>query len=327
MVKIAVLDDYQGMALRSADWASLPVGTDIRVFRDHVGDADALAERLQEFQIICSMRERTIFSRGLLERLPALRLLTTTGMRNAAIDLEAATELGILVSGTGGLGYPTAELTWGLILALARNIPVEDAALRQGRWQTTLGTGLRGKALGILGLGRLGSQVARIGAAFGMSVIAWSQNLTPERAAQHGALLVPKEELFARADVVTIHLVLSGRTRGLVGVAELARMKPTAYLVNTSRGPIVDEAALVRVLQAGKIAGAALDVFDREPLPAGHPLCQLRNAVLTPHLGYVTAEGYRIFYQETVDDIAAYLRGAPMRMLNPSALEKAARPK
>ena len=320
MVKIAVLDDYQDIALKSANWASLPADSEVQVFRDHVDDVDETARRLRDFQIICTMRERTPIGRQLLGRLPALRLLTTTGMRNAAIDVDAATQLGIMVCGTGGLGYPTAELTWGLILSLARNITQEDAALRRGRWQTTIGAGLQGKVLGVLGLGRLGSQVARIGQAFGMSVIAWSQNLTPEKAAEHGAALVSKAELFGRSDIVTIHLVLSERTRDIVGAPELARMKPTAYLVNTSRGPIVDEKALVQALQAGTIAGAGLDVFDEEPLPPGHPFCRLSNAVLTPHLGYVTIEGYRVFYQETVEDIAAYLQGRPVRILNPSVI-------
>ena len=323
MAKVAVLDDYQGVALQMANWGLLPESTQVQVFADHLESPDGVAERLREFEVVAAMRERTPFPRALLERLPRLRLLVTTGMRNASIDLDAATDLGIVVCGTGGLGYPTAELTWGLILSLTRHIPWEDAATRQGRWQTTVGIGLHGKVLGVLGLGRLGSQVAAIGGAFGMSVIAWSQNLTAEKAVELGATLVTKDELFARSDVLSIHLQLSQRTVGLVGSRELGLMKPTAYLVNTSRGPIVDEAAMVRALEEQAIAGAGLDVFDQEPLPSDHPLLHLDNTVLTPHLGYVTGEGYQVFFHDTVEDIAAYLRGRPVRVLNPGALETA----
>ena len=316
MVRVAVLDDYQNVALQMADWSALPAGAEIRVFNDHLDDLDQVAERLKGFEIVAAMRERTPFPRSLLERLPDLRLLVTTGMRNASIDVAGATDLGVVVCGTGGLPYPTAELTWGLILALVRDIPREDAAVRNGVWQTTLGTGLNGKTLGVLGLGRLGSQVATIGRAFGMKVIAWSQNLAAERAAHFGTSLVGKDELFAQCDVLSIHVVLSDRTRGLVGDRELGLMKPTAYLVNTSRGPIVDESALVRALESKRIAGAGLDVFDREPLPPDHPFTRLENTVLTPHLGYVTEETYRIFYRETVEAIAAFLSGHPVRVLN-----------
>jgi phosphoglycerate dehydrogenase-like enzyme len=263
------------------------------------------------------MRERTPFPRALLERLPRLRLLVTTGMRNAAIDLQAAADRGVLVCGTGGLPYPTAELAWGLVLALARRIPREDRATREGRWQETVGLGLNGKTLGVLGLGTLGSRVARFGRAFEMDVLAWSQNLTAERAAEIGAVRVDRDELLARSDVVTIHLVLSERTRGLIGARELGLMKRTAYLVNTSRGPIVDEAALVRALRDGTIAGAGLDVYDEEPLPPDHALRGLPNTVITPHLGYVTEETYRIFYGQALEDILAYLRGEPVRVLRP----------
>ena len=264
------------------------------------------------------MRERTPFGRDLLERLPNLRLLVTTGMRNAAIDVKAATDLGVLVCGTsGGPESPPAELTWGLILALARHIPGEDAATRRGRWGTTVGMCLENRVLGILGLGRLGTKVAKVGVAFDMSAIAWSENLTAERAAKCGATLVTKDELFARSDVVTIHVQLSARTRGLVGARELSLMKPTAYLVNTARGPIVDEVALVKALQARAIAGAGLDVFDQEPLPADHPFKRLDNTLLMPHAGYVTEEQYRVRYRDTVDDVAAYLRGTPLRVLDP----------
>jgi len=318
MPRVAVLDDYHAVALRMADWSVLAPACDVEVFHDHLTDPDALAARLSDFEIVTCMRERTPFGRDLLARLPNLRLLVTTGMRNAAIDLAAAADLGVLVCGTaGGPENPPAELTWGLILALVRHIPREDAATRAGRWGTALGMSLEGKVLGVLGLGRLGAAVARVGVAFGMSVIAWSQNLTAERAARGGAALVTKDELFARSDVVTVHVQLSERTRGLVGVRELAAMKPTAYLVNTARGPIVDEAALVQALRARAIAGAGLDVFDQEPLPPGHPFTQLDNTLLMPHAGYVTEDQYRVRYRDTVEDVAAYLRGAPLRILNP----------
>jgi phosphoglycerate dehydrogenase-like enzyme len=317
MTRVAILDDYQGVALRMADWGRLPAGTDVVVFPDHLADNGAVAARLAEFDVVMAMRERTPFPRALLERLPRLRLLITSGMRNAAIDLAAAAERGILVCGTGGLPYPTAELTWALILALFRRVPAEDRATRAGHWQQSVGLGLNGKTLGVLGLGTLGSRVARVGRAFEMDVIAWSQNLTAQRAAEVGATLVGKDELLGRSDIVTIHLVLGDRTRGLIGARELALMKRSAHLVNTSRGPIVDEAALVRALRDGTIAGAGLDVFDEEPLPLGHPFRQLPNTVITPHLGYVTEETYRIFFGQALEDIEAFLRGAPVRVLKP----------
>ena len=324
MPRVAVLDDYQGVALEMANWSALPAECQVQVFRDHLSDLAALAERLSHFEIVTCMRERTPFRRDLLERLPHLRLLVTTGMRNAAIDLAAATDLGILVCGTaGGPDSPPAELTWGLILALLRHIPREDAATRAGHWGVSLGMCLEGKVLGILGLGRLGTKVARVGVAFDMSVIAWSQNLTAERAAQCGATLVTKDELFARSDILSVHVQLSARTRGLVGARELRLMKPTAYLINTARGPIVDEAALVQALQTRSIAGAGLDVFDQEPLPPGHPLTLLDNTLLVPHIGYVTREQYQVRYRDTVEDVAAYLRGEPLRVLNPEALDTA----
>ena len=316
MPKVAVLDDYHGVALRMADWSVLPADCHVEVFRDHLSDPDAIANRLRDFEIVTCMRERTPFHRDLLKKLPNLRLLVTTGMRNAAIDLEAATELGIVVCGTaGGPENPPAELTWGLILALVRDIPREDTATRAGRWGTTVGMSLENRVLGVLGLGRLGGAVARVGVAFRMSVIAWSQNLTAERAAQDGATLVTKDELFARSDIVTVHVQLSARTRGLVGSRELALMKPTAYLVNTARGPIVDEAALLRALQTRAIAGAGLDVFDEEPLPPDNPFKQLDNTLLMPHAGYVTEEQYRVRYRDTVENVASYLKGAPVRIL------------
>ena len=315
VVRVAVLDDYQEVALEMADWSSLPPDVQIRVFGDHLPDQRAVAERLKDFGIVVAMRERTPFPRSQLELLPNLKLLVTTGMKNAAIDLESASDLGIMVCGTEGLPYPTAELTWGLILALLRQIPREDQETRAGRWQVSMGTGLKGKVLGVLGLGNLGSQVATVGRAFGMSVIAWSQNLTEERANQMGADLVGKDELLSRSDVLTIHLVLSDRTKGLIGHRELGLMKPTSYLVNTSRGPIVEEEALVEALRNGAIAGAGLDVFDREPLPLDHPLRQLSNTVITPHMGYVTTETYRVFFGHAVEDILAFLQGRPIRIL------------
>ena len=315
-MRAAILDDYQGVALASADWASLKPAVEATVFRDTRADVDEVAKRLADFEIVVAMRERTPFPKALLERLPKLRLLVTTGKRNASIDLKAAAAKGIVVCGTDMLPYPTAELTWGLILSLVRNIPREERNMRTGGWQTTVGVGLKGKTLGVFGLGNLGSQVARIGKAFGMEAIAWSQNLTAERAASVGAALVSKEELFRRADVVTIHLVLSERTRGAVAAAELALMKPSAYLVNTSRGPIVDTAALIAALERRRLAGAALNVYDSEPLPADHPLRKLDNVVLTPHLGYVTAENYRQAYGDAVEDIRAFLDGKPVRVLS-----------
>jgi phosphoglycerate dehydrogenase-like enzyme len=320
MLRVALLDDYQGVALQSAPWHTLPSDVAIESFRDHLTDEDAIVARLAHFDAVMAMRERTPFPRSLLQRLPGLKLLITAGMRNASIDMDAATELGILVCGTSGSGSGTPELTWGLILALLRNIPREDRATREGRWQETVGVDLRGRTLGIIGLGNIGSYVARVGAAFQMDLIAWSQNLTETRAAECDARLVTKDDLLAGADIVTIHLQLSDRTRGLLGARELALMKPAAYLINTSRGPIVEESALVDALRRHAIAGAALDVFDREPLPPGHPFLTMENVVLTPHLGYVTAEGYRVFYGQTLENIAAFHAGAPARVLNPAVL-------
>jgi phosphoglycerate dehydrogenase-like enzyme len=315
VARVALLDDYQGVALSMADWKSLPAGTEVAVFKDHLSDESDVAKRLADFDIVMALRERTPFSRTLLERLPKLKLLITAGMRNASIDMKAAAERGVVVCGTAGLPYPTAELAWGLILSLMRRIPAEDRATREGRWQTSLGLGLNGKTLGVLGLGTLGSRAARVGRAFEMDVLAWSQNLTAERATEVGATLVTKDELLARSDIVSIHLVLGERTRGLIGARELGLMKRSAYLINTSRGPIVDEAALIRALGDGTIAGAGLDVFDEEPLPLNHPFRRLPNIVITPHLGYVTAETYRIFYGHVVEDVKAYLDGAPVRVL------------
>lgn len=315
-IRVAVLDDYQGVATQMMDWSFLAADAEVQVFRDHLSQQDAVVERLKDFEIVVAMRERTPFPRNLLERLPKLKLLVTTGMRNAAIDMAAATALGITVCGTGGVLYPTAELTWGLVLALLRHIPRENAATRAGQWQVSMGIGLQGKVLGVIGLGNLGSQVATIGKAFQMTVLAWSQNLTTERAAQVGVTPVSKDELLSRSDIVTIHLVLSDRTRGLLGTRELGLLKPTAYLVNTSRGPIVEEKALIEALQKGAIAGAALDVFAQEPLPPDHPFRRLENTVITPHIGYVTKETYEIFFRHIVEDIRAFLDGNPIRVFN-----------
>jgi phosphoglycerate dehydrogenase-like enzyme len=315
--RIAVLDDYQYVAATFADWSQLPEPVEVVEFSAHIADEDKLVARLQSFDVVIAMRERTPFPRRVLERLPSLRLLVTTGMRNPSIDIAAAQELGITVCGTGAHPSGTAELTWALILAVARHLPQEDASVRAGGWQQSVGTDLAGSRLGVIGLGRLGSRVAQVGLAFGMDVVAWSQNLTDERAASVGVRRASGlHELLESADVVTIHLQLSDRTRGLLGAAELARMKPTAILVNTSRGPIVDEAALVAALRAGTIAGAALDVYDVEPLPADHPLRGLDNAVLTPHLGYVTEPGFRAMYRQAVEDIRAFLDGAPARLVS-----------
>ena len=315
MFRVAVLDDYQKVALSIADWKILEPEAEVQAFADNLVDVPHLAERLHTFDAAVLMRERTPFPRALFERLPNLRLIVTAGMRNASIDMAAAAEKGVLVTGTDMPGHPTAELTWGLIIGLLRHIPFEAAAMRNGLWQTTLGQGLKGKTLGVIGLGRLGAQVAAVGKAFGMSVIAWSQNLTAERAAAAGVALVTKEKLLESADVVTIHLVLSDRTRGLLGAADLRRMKPTAFLVNTSRGPLVEEAALVDALRTHRIAGAALDVYDREPLPPDHPLRRLDDVVLTPHLGYVLDENYRIIYRQAAENIRAFMDGKKLRVI------------
>jgi phosphoglycerate dehydrogenase-like enzyme len=310
-VRIAVLNDYQRVAHRFADWSRLGEH-EVTFFHEPLDDP---GEALTTFDVVCAMRERTAFPAEVLHRLPNLKLLVTTGMRNAAIDMEAAAAHGVTVCGTEVPPTPTAELAWGLVLALARHIPVEDAGVREGGWMTTVGVDLSGKTLGILGLGRLGSIVARYGQAFGMRLVAWSENLTAERATECGAELGTKDELFSSADVVTIHLVLSRRTRGLIGAHEIGLMKPTAFLVNTSRGPIVDEAALLDALESGRIAGAGIDVYEREPLSADHPLRSAPNTVLTPHLGYVTENTYRVFYEQTVEDVAAWLAGEPVRVI------------
>ncbi len=315
-MKLAILDDYQGVALDSADWSQVEQSADISIFDTHLGDVDVVVRALYGFDIIVAMRERTPFPQYVLERLPKLRLLVTTGMRNLAIDLAAARKQGIDVCGTPMLGYPAAEHTWALILSLVKQVPAENLSMHRGGWQVSLSTGLQNNTLGILGLGKLGLQVARVGLAFGMNVQAWSANLTPERCAESGVVYASREALFATSDIVTVHLVLSDRTRGLVGATEFQMMKPTAYLVNTSRGPIVQESALVSALQGGSIAGAGLDVFDTEPLPQNHPLRGLDNAVLTGHTGYVMRENYTTGYRGAVEAISAWLNGKPVRLLN-----------
>jgi len=305
--RVAVLDDYQNAALSLADWSALDARATVTVFNDHLADADALVERLQPFDIVCVMRERTPMIRSIIERLPKLRLIASTGTRNASIDLKAAEEQGVQVVHTGYTSAPTIELTWALILGSARNLVTENASLRGGGWQQSVGDDMAERTLGVLGLGNVGGAVAKIGNAFGMKVIAWSENLTTERAAEVGATLVSKDELFEKADVVSIHLVLGRRTRGLVSAAELALMKPTARLINTSRGPIVVEADLIAALNGKKIAGAAIDVFDQEPLPLDHPLRALPNVLATPHIGYVSRGLYARFYQDTVANICRWL--------------------
>ena len=314
-MRVAFLDDYQNVATSLANWGGLSGNVEVEVFQDHIDDEGAVSQRLKDFEIICIMRERTPFMRSLIERLPKLKLLVTSGMRNRSIDLAAAKERGVTVCGTPAAGVATAELTWGLIIGLLRHIPEEDRATRLGAWQHTLGVGLSGKTMGIAGLGKLGSRVARVGLAFGMEVIAWSQNLTEDRCKEVGVSLVTKKELLARSDVLSIHLVLSDRTRGLIGAPELALMNPTAILVNTSRGPIVDEAALVDVLERTTIAGAGLDAFDTEPLPLDHPFRRLENTVITPHLGYVEEENYQAYFNGYVDAVRGYLEGKPVNVI------------
>ncbi|QTG81269.1 D-2-hydroxyacid dehydrogenase family protein [Arthrobacter crystallopoietes] len=315
-MKIAVLDDYQQVARSLGDWDS--VKSEVVFFDEHLGhDDDSVVAALAGFDVVVAMRERTPLLEARLERLPDLRLIVSTGRRNASIDLAAAQRLGITVSHTGYRPEPAAEHTWALIHAATRHLDVELGAIAAGGWQSTVGQGLAGRTLGLLGLGNLGSRVAKVGLAFGMDVIAWSENLTAERAAEHGVQRVEKEDLFSASDILSVHLVLSRRTRGLVGAEELALMKQDAVLVNTSRGPIVQEDALLDALHSGRLGAAALDVFDVEPLPADHPLRSAPRAVLTPHVGYVTEEQYRIFYQDAVADIAAFAAGAPVRVMEP----------
>lgn len=313
----AVLDDYQGVALAAADWSRISGTVDVRVLREHLTGHERLVEEIGDCEIVVVMRERTPFTAELFARLPRLRLLVTSGMRNASIDLEAAARHGVAVCGTASHGEPPAELTWALILGLARGLVAENTALREGGpWQSTVGADLYGRRLGLLGLGRIGSQVARVGQAFGMDVVAWSRNLTDERAVGAGVRrAASKEELLASSDVVSVHLALGERTRGLIGEAELKAMRPTAFLVNTSRAAIVDQEALATALREGWIAGAGVDVFDIEPLPADHPYRSLPNLLATPHLGYVTRRNYEGYFTQAVEDIEAFLAGEPVRLL------------
>jgi phosphoglycerate dehydrogenase-like enzyme len=306
-MKVAILDDYQNVALQLADWSAVRQHAEITVFNDHLADPAAVVERLRPFDAICVMRERTPLTREILQQLPNLRLIASTGPRNASINNQTATDLGIAVTATGYDSTPTIEFTWSLILASMRGIDREAASLKAGGWQTSLGSNLRGKSLGVVGLGNIGTEVARIGLAFGMKVIAWSQNLTKEKASGAGVILVDKQTLFREADIVTVHLVLSNRTKGLIGSPEFALMKPTARLVNTSRAPIVDEVALIEALQARRIAGAAIDVFDVEPLQTDHPFRKLENVLATPHIGYVTEDLYRTFYGDAAANIAKWI--------------------
>jgi len=315
-LRCAILDDYQNVALKFADWSPLKDQIDITVFDKPFASSDEAVRALKDFEIVCAMRERTSFSREVLTALPKLKLLLTSGMRNAAFDMEAAKERGIVVCGTGGVGNATVGITIGLMLELTRKIGFENARMHAGEpWQTTMGQDIDGMTLGVVGLGKLGTKVATVAKALGMKVIAWSQNLTPEACAEAGVSYATKDELFATADIVTIHLILSKRSRGLVTREDLERMKPTSYLVNAARGPIVDEAALLDVLQKRKIAGAGLDTFSVEPLPVEDPLRKLDNVVLTPHLGYVTEVNYRRYYGDMVEDIAAWLKGKPVRVM------------
>jgi phosphoglycerate dehydrogenase-like enzyme len=316
-MRIALLDDYQSVALSSADWKSLPSDCEVVAFADHVRDVDQLVLRLSPFDAICPMRERTIFTRAILERLPRLKLILATGGRNTAtVDLAAARELGITVCETRSYPPPTVELTWWLLLSLFRRGTLEHASVRHGGWQLGIGDSLWEKTLGIVGLGKLGGPVAQVARAFGMRVIAWSTNLTAERAQAQGVIAVSKEELFSTADAITIHMPLSDRSCGLIGAADLARMKTTAFLVNTSRAPLVDQQALLDAVRMQRIAGLGVDVFEEEPLPAAHPYRHLPNVVATPHIGYVTRESYAVYLGDCVANASAYLQGKPTRVIN-----------
>jgi len=314
-MRLAILDDYEDAALRMADWGSLGDHIRIDVYRDHLTKGDELADRLSPYDILVIMRERTPFPRSLIEQLPNLKLLVTTSAKNRSIDLAACHERGIVVCGTESSRNAPAELAWALILSLLRRIPQHDRALRRGLWGDGIGSGIEGKVLGVLGLGKTGKPVARVGLAFGMKVVAWSQNLRAEQASAAGAVRVEKDELFQAADIITIHLVLSERTKGLIGAHEIGLMKPSAYLINTSRGPIVQEKALIDALTANRIAGAGLDVFDTEPLPRDHPFLSLPNTVLTPHVGYVIEESFRTYFTQAKEDVDAWLAGRPIRVL------------
>lgn len=320
-MKLAILDDYQRVARRFADWSAVEERCAITAFDRNLGGIDAAAAQLRDFEVICAMRERQAFPRAMFEHLPNLRLLVTTGMRNLSIDMNAATDHGVIVCGTGGeyASRSTAELTWGMILGATRHLAFEDAGMRRGDWQTTIGRTLYRKTLGVIGLGKIGSQIAAYGNVFGMKVLAWSQNLTSEAAQAAGAERVEKDELLRSSDVVSLHVILSDRSRGIIGEREIGLMKPDALLVNTSRGPLIDTEALLRALQGNRI-NAAIDVYDEEPLPSSHPLRSAPNMLLSPHIGYVSAEVYAEFYRDTVADVAAYLSHEPVRVLNPAVL-------
>ena len=317
MVRAAILDDYQNVAMKMADWSAISKDVEIKVFNVPLGAPDAVIKALQGFAVVVGMRERTAFPRKVIEALPDLKLLITTGARNNSFDVKACAERGVTVCGTGSFGSPTTGIAFGLMLELTRRIGFENARLKAGApWQVTVGRDLEGLTLGILGLGKLGQRSAAVGKAFGMKTIAWSQNLTEDKAKAAGADLVAKEDLFRNADFITIHLVLSDRSRGLVGAKELGLMKKTSDLINTSRGPIVDEKALIAALQNNTIAGAGLDVFDVEPLPLDHPFRKMDNVVITPHLGYVSEQNYRKYFPEVVEDIRAWLDGKPVRVID-----------
>lgn len=318
-MRLTILDDAEGFARTRVDWAQLPDGVDMDMLGHH-DDADDLVRRLAGVEIVLGMRERTAFPRALLERLPDLQLLITTGRRNASFDIAAATDLGIVVAGAPGAGQGTAELTWALILAVLRRVVVEDRAVRQGRWGTTVGVEAAGRTLGILGLGRVGGAVARIAHAFDMRVLAWSPNLTPDRAAAQGVTAVTMDTLLRRADIVSLHVRLTGDTRGMIGARQLGLLRPTAVVINTSRGPVIDEAALLAALRSGAIAGAGLDVYDEEPLPPGHPFTALDTVVLLPHRGYVTDTGFAAFYRNAIEVIDGMVAGRAVRVLNPEVL-------
>ena len=314
-VRIAVLDDYQQVSEKMADWDSLPDRAEVTIFNQHLGSASEVVQRLHEFQVICIMRERTLFPREVLQQLPDLQLLVTTGPQNAAIDLEAACECGVMVCGTNSPGHAASELAWGMILALSRHLVAEDHGVRNGLWQTTMGRDLKGQTLGVIGLGQHGSNIAGYGKAFGMRVIAWSENLTRERCEEVGVELVDQQTLLAQSDILSIHLKLAPRYRGLVDSRFLQQMKKTAYLVNTSRGPIINEPDLIEALKNNRIAAAGLDVYETEPLPANHPLTSLPNTILTSHVGFVTEQTYEVFYGETVKAINAWFDGNPTQVL------------
>jgi phosphoglycerate dehydrogenase-like enzyme len=316
--RCAILDDYQNVVLQMADWSTIAKDVEVKVFDAPLGGQDKVIAALADFDIVVGMRERTAFPRAVIEALPKLKLLITTGARNASFDLAAAKDRNVVVCGTPSIGNPTAGIAIGLMLEITRRIGFENARMKSGGlWQTTVGLDLEGQTLGVIGLGKLGARVARIAQAFGMKVVAWSQNLTPEKCQEAGVEYATKENLLRQADFVSIHVVLSQRSRGLLGAAELGLMKPTAYLINTSRGPIVDEAALLAALKEKRIAGAGLDVFDVEPLPLDHPFRSLDNVVITPHLGYVSVQNYRAYFAGVVEDIRAFLDGKPVRTMSP----------